>query len=63
MTEIVHPYFILIVGIMAGLYPVHKYYTKMKYDLKVSQPQMLTSEMHQMYAFMKQKQGMFFDFI
>eukprot|EP00026_Physarum_polycephalum_P013306 Phypoly_transcript_13692.p1 GENE.Phypoly_transcript_13692~~Phypoly_transcript_13692.p1 ORF type:complete len:233 (+),score=35.13 Phypoly_transcript_13692:117-815(+) len=55
MTEIVHPYFILMVGIMAGLYPVHKYYSKMKVDLKVSQP-LITSEVHQMYTFMKQKQ-------
>lgn len=59
MTEIVHPYFILIVGIMAGLYPVHKFYTKMKQDLKVPHIH-IPPDLENMVNFMKQKQGIFF---
>jgi len=56
MTELVHPYFILIVGIMAGLFPVHKYYTNMKNNLAVSSSATVNKELQYMFDYIKQKQ-------
>jgi len=56
MTELVHPYFVLIVGIMAGLYPVHKYYSKMKSGLNASPIAQMNYELQSMYSYVKQSQ-------
>jgi len=56
MTEVVHPYFVLMVGIMAGLFPVHKYYTKMKQNLALTHGGHSNADIQNIYKFMKQKQ-------
>lgn len=58
MTELVHPYFVLIIGILAGLFPLHKYYTNMKNNLVVgTSSTQINSEMTNIYNYMKQRQG------
>jgi len=59
MTELVHPYFVLIVGITAGLFPVHKYYTTLKNDLSVrssSSVQQHNKDMQYMFEYIQQRQ-------